>query len=77
MESTWNLSMTCQEYGKKLVRQNMLGGGIGADGQGGEAVADSKAFCCWTVPEMEISNNVRCAISGTLKQLNVLKPAAQ
>ena len=27
--------MTCQEYGKKLVRQNMLGGGIGADGQGG------------------------------------------
>ena len=26
--------MTCQEYGKKLVRQNMLGGGIGADGQG-------------------------------------------
>ena len=29
------LGMTCQEYGKKLVRQNMLGGGIGADGQGG------------------------------------------
>ena len=27
--------MNCQEYGKKLVRQNMLGGGIGADGQGG------------------------------------------
>ena len=27
--------MTCQEYGKKLVRQNMLGGGIGANGQGG------------------------------------------
>ena len=27
--------MTCQEYGKKLVRQNMLGGGIGADGQQG------------------------------------------
>ena len=26
--------MTCQEYGKKLVRQNMLGGGIGADSQG-------------------------------------------
>ena len=67
--------MTCQEYGKKLVRQNMLGGGIGADGQGGEAVADSKAF--WTVPEMEISNNVRCAISGMIKQLKILKPAAQ
>ena len=42
LENTQNLfdsicisGMTCQEYGKKLVRQNMLGGGIGADGQGG------------------------------------------
>ena len=42
-----------------------------------EAVADLKAFCCSTVPEMEISNNVRCAISGMIKQLKILKPAAQ
>ena len=41
------------------------------------AVADSKAFCCLIVPEMEISNNVQCAISGMIKQLKVLKPAAQ
>ena len=27
--------MTCQEYGKKLVQQDMLGGGIEADGQEG------------------------------------------
>jgi len=33
--SGWHPGMNCQEYGKKLVRQNMLGGGIGADGQGG------------------------------------------
>ena len=37
-----------------------------------EAAADSKVFCCSTVPEMEISNNV----SGTIKQQNVFKPTA-
>ena len=33
--SGWHPGMNCQEYGKKLEQQNMLGGSIGADGQEG------------------------------------------
>ena len=39
--SGWHPGMSCQEYVKKLVRQNMLGSGIGANGQGGDGGLES------------------------------------
>ena len=33
--SGWHPGMNCEDYGKNLVQQNMLGRSIGADGQGG------------------------------------------